>query len=92
MFQVSITDVGAHDFKKYIRDYYQPTYEKLLQKILRSHVMYVDETPFRMIHETVYAWIFTNGAEVVSMYRETREGDFLTPLLCFAISDAHVIL
>jgi Transposase IS66 family len=43
--------------------------------------MYVDETPFQMRHETVYAWIFTNGEEVVSMYRETREGDFLKELL-----------
>jgi hypothetical protein len=61
--------------------YYQQTYDKLLQKILQSHVMYVDETPFHMIHETVYAWIFTNGEEVVSMYRATREGDFLKELL-----------
>ena len=81
VFQVNITDTGAHDFKRYIREYYQPTYDKLLQKILQSHVMYVDETPFHMIHETVYAWIFTNGEEVVSMYRETREGDFLKELL-----------
>ena len=43
--------------------------------------MYVDETPFEMRHETVYAWIFTNGEEVVSMYRKTREGDFLKELL-----------
>ena len=34
-----------------------------------------------MRHETVYAWIFTNGEEVVSMYRKTREGDFLKELL-----------
>jgi len=29
----------------------------------------------------VYAWVFTNGEEVVSIYRETREGDFLKNLL-----------
>jgi predicted RecB family nuclease len=81
VFQVNITATGAHDFKKYISEYYQKTYDKLLQKILKSPVMYVDETPFHMIHETVYAWIFTNGEEVVSMYRETREGDFLKELL-----------
>jgi Transposase IS66 family len=81
VFQINITETGTHNSKKYIREYYQKTYEKLLQKILQSHVMYVDETPFHMIRETVYAWVFTNGEEVVSMYRETREGDFLKELL-----------
>ena len=65
----------------YIRKYYKATYEKLLQIILQSPVIYVDETPFNMVHETVYAWIFTNGEEVVSLYKPTREGDFLKELL-----------
>jgi hypothetical protein len=81
VFQVNISERGARNSKRYMMEYYQKTYEKLLQKILKSPVMYVDETPFHMIHETVYAWIFTNGEEVVSMYRATREGDFLKDLL-----------
>jgi len=44
-------------------------------------VLYIDETPFDLIDESVYAWIFTNGEEVVSMYIPTREGDFLKELL-----------
>jgi predicted RecB family nuclease len=81
VFQVNISERGTRLSKRYMMGYYQKTYEKLLQKILKSPVMYVDETPFHMIHETVYAWVFTNGEEVVSMYRETREGDFLKELL-----------
>jgi hypothetical protein len=81
VFQVNITESGTYHSKRYIKEYYQKTYDKLFQKILKSPVMYVDETPFHMIRETVYAWIFTNGEEVVSMYRETREGDFLKELL-----------
>jgi predicted RecB family nuclease len=81
VFQVDIPTSVAHDFKRYISEYHKTTSDKLLQKILPSTVMYVDETPFQMRHETVYAWIFTNGEEVVSMYRETREGDFLKELL-----------
>ena len=81
VFQVNITESGAHDFKRYISEYHKTTYDKLLQKILQSPVMYVDETPFNMRYEQGYAWIFTNGEEVISMYKETREGDFLKSLL-----------
>lgn len=81
LFQINVSDSAIHGFKVYIREYYEATYEKLLQKILQSPVIYVDETPFNMIHETIYAWIFTNGEEVLSLYKPTREGDFLKELL-----------
>ena len=38
------------------------------------------ETPFNLLHETVYAWVFTNGYEVVSLCKPTREGGFLKEL------------
>jgi hypothetical protein len=81
IFQTPISESGAHYIKKYIKKYYEETYDKILQKILKSHVIYVDETPFNMRYEEGYAWIFTNGEEVVSLYKETREGDFLKDLL-----------
>jgi uncharacterized protein YprB with RNaseH-like and TPR domain len=81
IFQISISEAGAHYIKKYMKKYYELTYNKMLQNILKSHVIYVDETPFNMRYEEGYAWIFTNGEEVVSMYKETREGDFLKDLL-----------
>ena len=81
LFQIDVSDAAIHGFKVYIREYYEPTYERLIQKILQSPFIYVDETPFNMIHETVYAWIFTNGEEVVSLYKSTRERDFLKEML-----------
>src|SRR4029434_5287339 len=81
IFQISISESGAHYIKKYMKKYYETTYDKILQNILKSYVMYVDETPFNMRYEEGYAWIFTNGEEVISMYKETREGDFLKILL-----------
>jgi predicted RecB family nuclease len=81
LFAIQVSSASIHDYKRYIRDYYESTYEKLLQKILTSDVIYVDETPFKMVYESVYAWIFTNGEEVISVYKPTREGDFLKELL-----------
>jgi len=31
--------------------------------------------------ETAYVWVFTSLEEVVYLYKETREGDFLQELL-----------
>jgi predicted RecB family nuclease len=81
IFQISISEAGAHYIKKYMKKYYEITYDKILQNILKSHVIYVDETLFNMRYEEGYAWIFTNGKEVISMYKESQEGDFLKDLL-----------
>ncbi|MFQ5786712.1 MAG: transposase [Thermodesulfobacteriota bacterium] len=80
-FNIKLPSSSSHQFKRYIAEYYGYTQKKLLQRILNSHVIYVDETPFNLLSETVYAWVFTNGCEVVSLYKTTREGKFLKELL-----------
>lgn len=81
LFSIKLAGPSIHAYKEYIAKYYKTTYDRLLRKILNSHVVYVDETPFNLLHETVYAWVFTNGFEVVSLYKPTREGGFLKELL-----------
>jgi len=80
LFKIKLPSSSSHQFKKYFAKYYEYTSVKLLNKILNSHVIYVDETPFNLLSETVYAWVFTNGSEVVSLYKSTREGGFLKDL------------
>ena len=48
---------------------------------MSSDVLYVDETPIKMKNVDGYAWVFTNNREVVSIYKSTREGDFLKDFL-----------
>lgn len=81
LFKLYQTKASAHAFKEYFSNYYKETYNKLLFKILKSPVIYVDETPFKLLSGEVYAWIFTNGQEVVSLFKPTRKGDFLKELL-----------
>ena len=81
LFGIHLTPTAIQHFKKYISEYYEITYERLLEKILTSKVIYVDETLFSMRYETAYAWVFTNGKEVISIYKSTRAGDFLKDLL-----------
>jgi hypothetical protein len=81
LFGIHIGTTTTHDFKVYMCSYYRSTYNKLLENILDSRVIYVGETPFNLRSGEIYAWVFTNGEEVVSMYRETREGGFLSDLL-----------
>jgi hypothetical protein len=81
LFELAIGKSTLHNLKYYIDKYYEPTYEKLLKKILSSDVLYIDETPLKMKNEDGYAWVLTNNREVVSIYKPTREGDFLKRLL-----------
>jgi hypothetical protein len=61
--------------------YYQPTYKRILDKILSGEVLQIDETEIRLRTGTAYVWVFTTSEEVVYMLRPTREGDFLRDLL-----------
>jgi hypothetical protein len=81
LFKLYLTKASAHSFKEYFKTYYRETHERLISKILNSPVIYIDETPFKLLSGEVYAWIFTNGQEVVSLFKPTRKGDFLKEML-----------
>jgi predicted RecB family nuclease len=81
LFKLYLTKASAHSFKEYFKTYYGETHKRLISKILNSPVIYVDETPFKLLSGEVYAWIFTNGQEVVSLFKPTRKGDFLKEML-----------
>jgi predicted RecB family nuclease len=77
-----------HMFKSLLAHHYRTTYSGLLKKIVAGGVLHVDETEVYLKTGRGYVWVFSGVAEVVFMYRPTREGDFLGPLL----KDFHGVL
>jgi predicted RecB family nuclease len=60
---------------------YKETYDRILNNIVHGKLIHVDETTVSIKGETAYVWVFTSLEEVVYIYKETREGDFLQELL-----------
>ena len=62
--------------------YYEPTCKRLLEKIVRGHLLHADETEVHVKEVGKgYVWVLTNLEEVLFLYRPTREAGFLRELL-----------
>ena len=81
LFGIHVSDPDMLMFKALMAHYYRPTYRALFKKIRTGDVLHVDETPVKLKTGNGYVWVFTSQEEVVFMYRPTRQGDFLQPLL-----------
>lgn len=60
----------------FIRDfaqYYAETEEFIIQRLLNSPFIQVDETPINIRAENQYVWVFTDGKQVFFKLTETRE-------------------
>ncbi len=81
-FNMPIGRPQVHIFKQLLADYYEGTYKRLLEKIVGGPLLHVDETEVHVRRVgRGYVWVFTNLEEVVYLYRQSREGDFLHDLL-----------
>jgi len=80
-FGLKVGKSEIHAFKLIMACHYQTTYTQIMERILRGHVLYVDETEVRLKTGKGYVWIFANLENVVYMYRPSRDGDFLKKLL-----------
>jgi predicted RecB family nuclease len=73
-----INSAQVHYMKQLLANYYEPAYNRLLQKILAGPLVHGDETDIKIrAVGKAYVWVFTNLEEVVYLYRPSREGDFL---------------
>ncbi len=81
LFSLKLSGSSVFYYKEHVAQYFRPVYQKLLKKIIASNVIYIDETPFNLEEGTVYGWLLSNGADVVTLYREDRSTDFLLELL-----------
>jgi predicted RecB family nuclease len=61
--------------------FYQATYDGILNRITGGRLIHADETKVSIAGKEAYVWIFTNLEAVVYFYTESREGEWLEPIL-----------
>ena len=64
-----------------LAEYYLPTETAMLQAILKSDFIHVDETKINIQGVDHYVWVFTDGKHVVFRMTETREANIVREVL-----------
>ena len=67
--------------KRYITALYQTLCDEILQSILESPVIHIDETTVRLRKQKGYVWVMTTMDKVYYFYKSSREGSFLQEML-----------
>jgi hypothetical protein len=81
VFGLTLPDCQAYRWKQYLADYYKDLAEEILQSILHSPVIHIDETTVRLRKQSGYVWVMTSIDKVYYFYKPSREGSFLQELL-----------
>jgi hypothetical protein len=68
-------------FKARFAQYYDKTYQRILQKLISGPLLHADETKVNFQKGSGYVWVFTNMEEVVFVLRPDRNATFLHELL-----------
>jgi predicted RecB family nuclease len=80
-FGLSFPDSDGYRSKRYISDRYQSLYSEVLQNILASPVIHIDETTVRLRQQQGYVWVMTSLDKAYYFYKPSREVSFLPELL-----------
>jgi hypothetical protein len=80
-FNIHLPRGVIHQFKKYAAQYYENTYNKILDKLIHGNFIHIDETKVNIRGGREYVWVLTNMEEVAFLHTATREGNFLKELL-----------
>jgi len=67
--------------KNRIATFYEPLREEILNQILASPVLHIDETTVRLRKQRGYVWVLDTIDKVYYFYRPTRETEFLHEML-----------
>lgn len=81
LFGVGLSAPSGVNFLRNLACYYAPTEEAILQAILKSPFIHVDETKINIQGVDHYVWVFTDGRHVVFRMTETREADIVREVL-----------
>jgi predicted RecB family nuclease len=81
LFGVGLCVGSIVNFLKHLAGYYQETEDALIQAILKSPFVHVDETRISIEGVDHYVWVFTDGTHVVFRMTETREADIVREVL-----------
>jgi hypothetical protein len=80
-FNEQIHDKLIINYIKDIAQEYLVTEIILIQHLLASPFIHIDETEINILDANWYVWVFTDGKHVVLKLRETRETEFVHELL-----------
>jgi hypothetical protein len=69
------------NFLRYVASYYRVTEAAILQAILKSGFVHVDETRINIQGVDQYVWVFTDGRHVAFRMTESREADIVHQVL-----------
>jgi transposase len=81
LFGIGLSAPSGVNFLRNQACFYSPTEETVLQAILNSPVVHVDETKINIQGVDHYVWVFTDGKHVVFRMTETREADIVHEVL-----------
>ena len=81
VFGLALAHSKGYMSKGYIAALYQSLYSELLQSILESAVIHVDETTVRLRKKKGYVWVMTTMDKVYYFYKPSREAVFLQAML-----------
>ena len=91
IFNEHIATATISHYIRYFSNYYISTENLLIQRILESPFVHVDETKINIQGDDHYVWVFTDGKHVIFRKTETREAtivhEFLSNYTGVLISD-----
>lgn len=81
LFREQVSEATIVGFVKDLACYYASTEKAMLQAILASPFIHVDETKLNVQGVDHYVWVLTNGVQVVFRLTETREATWIQEML-----------
>jgi hypothetical protein len=81
LFGLNLADGMVNRFKKHAGVIYKPTFETLLSVLCNGKLLHADESKINMKNSSGFVWILTSMEEVVYVYTESREGEYIQFLL-----------
>jgi predicted RecB family nuclease len=81
VFGLVIPPDKVYKWKAYIAVLYESLCSEILQSVLASPVIHIDETTVRIRDSTGYVWVITTMDKVYYFYKPSREGSFLQEML-----------
>jgi hypothetical protein len=81
LFGLHLDQCALYRTKERIATFYEPIYSEILNGILASPVLHIDETTVKLRNIQGYVWVLTTFDKVYYLYRPTREAEFLQEML-----------
>ena len=75
--------------KRYVMTLYESLCDEILQSILESPVIHIDETTVRLRKQKGYVWVMTTMDKVYYFYKPSREAAFLQEMLGEVLGCSH---